>query len=121
MKIAQIKSTRVTVLCSALLLLLCACPVHALSLEALLASAAEEDVAYAAGTRAMNDQHWSDAVSDFDKVIGAKNRRSDAALYWKAYSLNKLGNNPLALATCYQLRSGFADGALLCIQEQSVS
>ncbi len=28
--------------------------------------------------------------------------------YWKAYSLNKLGKTPLAIATCDQLHSQFA-------------
>lgn len=71
------------------------------------APSADDDSAYTAGTRAMNEQHWSDAVSAFDKVINAKGKRIDAALYWKAYSLNKLGSRPLALATCYQLRSQY--------------
>lgn len=63
------------------------------------------DDAYAAGTRAMNQQRWNDAVADFDKVIDAHGSRSDAALYWKAYSLNKLGNGQLALASCAQLQA----------------
>lgn len=71
-------------------------------------STSEEDAAYAAGSRALEQQRWSDAVADFDKVINAKGKRADAALYWKAYTLNKLGKGPLALATCYQLRSQYA-------------
>jgi hypothetical protein len=105
------KLIRTTLLTSALLLFLAATqPLHALSsgeFSASFAPLADDDTAYAAGTRAMNEQHWPDAVSAFDKVINAKGKRTDAALYWKAYSLNKLGNNPLALATCYQLRSQY--------------
>jgi hypothetical protein len=67
----------------------------------------QADDAYAAGTRALDQQHWADAVTSFDQVVNAKSKRADAALYWKAYSLNKLGNGPLALATCYQLRSQY--------------
>jgi hypothetical protein len=71
------------------------------------ASTTTDDTAYTAGTRAMNQQQWNDAVASFDKVINAKTNRVDAALYWKAYSLNKLGNKGLALATCFQLRSQY--------------
>jgi HEAT repeats len=68
----------------------------------------DEDNAYTAGTRAMDAQHWADAVTAFDKVVNVKGRRADAALYWKAYSLNKLGKVQLASATCDQLRSQYA-------------
>jgi hypothetical protein len=68
-----------------------------------------DDDAYAVGTRAMDEHRWPDAVSAFDKVINEKGKRVDAAFYWKAYSLNKLGKTPLAVATCDQLHSQFAD------------
>ncbi len=68
-----------------------------------------DDDAYAVGTRAMDEHRWPDAVSAFDKVINEKGKRVDAAFYWKAYSLNKLGKTPLAAATCDQLHSQFAD------------
>ncbi|WP_213806833.1 HEAT repeat domain-containing protein [Granulicella sp. dw_53] len=71
-------------------------------------STQEEDAAYAAGSRALEQQQWPEAVASFDKVINAKGKRADAALYWKAYTLNKLGKGPLALATCNQLRSQYA-------------
>jgi hypothetical protein len=84
--------------------------VHALVPElstTFYSSAAEDDGSYSAGTRAMDEHRWSDAVTAFDKVISQKGDRVDAALYWKAYSLNKLGRAPLAVATCDQLRSQF--------------
>lgn len=84
-------------------------PLRAAALIAAPAVATDDDAAYAAGTRAMNQQQWTDAVAAFDKVVNAKSSRADAALYWKAYSLNKLGNGPLALATCFQLHSQFAE------------
>jgi hypothetical protein len=67
-----------------------------------------DDDAYTTGTHAMDEHRWQDAVSAFDKVISEKGKRVDAALYWKAYSLNKLGRTPLAIATCGQLHSQFA-------------
>ena len=68
-----------------------------------------DDDTYAVGTRAMDEHRWPDAVTAFDKVINEKGKRVDAAFYWKAYSLNKLGKTPLAIATCDQLHSQFAD------------
>jgi HEAT repeats len=102
-----------TTFCSTVLVLFTAVqPIHALMTE--IASPAPfiviaDDDAYTIGTRAMDEHRWQDAVSAFDKVIGEKGKRIDAALYWKAYSLNKLGKAPLAIATCDQLHSQFAD------------
>jgi hypothetical protein len=103
-----------TTLCStALILFAAAQPVHALMIEvgspALFVIVSEDDKAYASGTRAMDEHRWPDAVTAFDKVIGEKGDRVDAALYWKAYSLKQLGKTPLAVATCDQLRSQFAN------------
>lgn len=67
-----------------------------------------DDTAYTTGTRAMNEHRWADAVTSFDRVVETHSRRADAALYWKAYSLNKLGDNGLAVATCNQLRSRYS-------------
>ncbi len=67
--------------------------------------AQSSEVAYSAGTRAMNEHRWSDAIAAFDRVAAGKGRRSDAALYWKAYSLDKLGKAQLAQAVCSQLRA----------------
>jgi len=102
-------------ICSTVLVLFAAAqPIHALMTE--VASPAPfiviaDDDAYAIGTHAMDEHRWQDAVSAFDKVIGEKGKRVDAALYWKAYSLNKLGKTQLAIATCDQLHSQFADSS----------
>lgn len=72
------------------------------------AVAAEDDSAYTAGTRAMNEHRWADAVASFERVINAKAGKADAALYWKAYSLNQLDKRGLAQATCFQLRSHYS-------------
>ena len=65
---------------------------------------AQEDSFYAQGTKAMDEQRWADAVSAFDKVAAAKGKRTDAGLYWKAYSLDKLDKKDEARATCDALR-----------------
>jgi hypothetical protein len=85
-------------------------PLHAFAPEftpAIYTLVPADDPAYAAGTSAMNDHRWSDAVAAFDRVISSKSGNADAAIYWKAYSLNKLGKKSLALATCYQLRAQY--------------
>jgi hypothetical protein len=101
-----------TTLCLAALFFFSATqPVHALTPE--LSSSTTvvvvEDDAYTAGTHAMDEHRWPDAVSAFDRVINEKGKRVDAALYWKAYSLNKLGKTPLVIATCDQLHSQFSN------------
>jgi hypothetical protein len=102
-----------TAFCSIVLVLFAASqPIHALRTEvasspALFIVIADDD-AYTTGTHAMDEHRWQDAVSAFDRVISEKGKRVDAALYWKAYSLNKLGRTPLTIATCEQLHSQFA-------------
>ena len=69
--------------------------------------AANDDPIYLLGTRAMNERRWTDAIASFDQVIQAHGSRADAALYWKAYALNKLGKPQLMEATCAQLRTDY--------------
>jgi tetratricopeptide (TPR) repeat protein len=68
------------------------------------AATAQDEALYNEGNKAMNDQRWSDAVTAFDKAAAAKGKRKDASLYWKAYSLDKLGRKDDARATCNILR-----------------
>jgi HEAT repeat protein len=49
------------------------------------------------------------AVSDLDRLIGLKSSRTDAAMYWKAYSLSKLGQRAEALAALSDLYKQYAD------------
>ena len=55
--------------------------------------------AYDQGQQALDSGRWDRAISSFDRVIELKGTKSDAALYWKAYAQNKLGQRPEALAT----------------------
>jgi hypothetical protein len=68
---------------------------------------ATQDPTYAAATRELNDQHWADAARDFDKVIAAHGPNTDAAMYWKAYALQKLNRTSDALAICGNLQAKF--------------
>jgi HEAT repeat protein len=65
------------------------------------------DERYENATELVDEGHFEDAVRTFDEVIGEKGRRADAALYWRAYSLQKLGRKADALETLTQLRSAY--------------
>ena len=54
---------------------------------------------YDQGQSALDSARWDRAVASFDRVIELKGTKADAALYWKAYAQNKLGQTPEALAT----------------------
>src|SRR5437763_1473925 len=54
---------------------------------------------YDSGQSALDSSRWDRAVGAFDRVIDLKGTKADAALYWKAYAQNKLGQRPEALAT----------------------
>ena len=75
------------------------------------AAAANDNSPYATGTRAMNEHRWQEAIRAFDKVIAAKDKRSDAALYWKAYSLNKLQHDSDAAAICNTLHAQYPNSS----------
>jgi len=63
----------------------------------------QQEAFYSEGTKAMDEQRWSDAVTVFDRAAAANGQHSDASLYWKAYSLNKLGRKDESIATCDSL------------------
>ncbi|MEG9432149.1 HEAT repeat domain-containing protein [Terriglobus sp. ADX1] len=91
-----------------LLIACCTSPLmHAAVIEAPTAVSAEDD--YTRGTQALDQQRWQDAIASFDRVVETKGKKADAALYWKAYALNKLGRDELASNTCSQLHTSFAN------------
>jgi len=55
--------------------------------------------AYDQGQSALDSARWDRAIASFDRVIELKGTKADAALYWKAYAQNKLGQRPEAQAT----------------------
>ena len=71
------------------------------------ADAAREDERYDAGTEYLDDGKWSQAADTFGGVAAMKGQRADAALYWKAYALNKMGRRNDALATINELRRAY--------------
>lgn len=58
-----------------------------------------ENSYYDQGQQALDSSRWDRAVASFDKVIELKSAKSDAAMYWKAYAQNKLGQRPESLTT----------------------
>ena len=71
----------------------------------------DDDAAYVAGNKALNESRWADAVTSFEQIVKAQGKKADAALYWKAYALNKLDKQQLANDTCVQLRTQFKESA----------
>lgn len=69
--------------------------------------ARQEDDAYTAAQDALNQGDFDEAVSGFDSVAGMRARKADAAMYWKAYALNKAGNKAEALTTIASLRKDY--------------
>jgi HEAT repeat protein len=70
------------------------------------ANSREEQV-YKDGTNSLNDGQWQQAVEKFAEVTAMKGRRADAALYWKAYALNKAARREEAEKTITELRHDF--------------
>jgi tetratricopeptide (TPR) repeat protein len=67
------------------------------------------DDLYDEGREAIEEGRYDRAVDRFNRVIDMKGSRTDAALYWKAYSLSKLGQRADALSTLADLQKRFAD------------
>jgi HEAT repeat protein len=62
------------------------------------------ELAYQRGTKALDQREWERAVEEFRNASGEGSPRPDAAMYWTAYALNKLGRRDEALATIGNLR-----------------
>ncbi len=58
---------------------------------------------YQRAMRSLDERRWNAAVQQFNG-IPANDPRGDAALYWKAYALNKLGRRSEALGAIAQLQ-----------------
>lgn len=62
---------------------------------------------YEQGMEATYEGRYDRAVTYFDRVVELKRTRADAALYWKAYSQNRLGQRTEALATIGELTKAY--------------
>jgi hypothetical protein len=68
---------------------------------------------YEQGLLDLDQRHWDAALQAFAKASGSGADRADGALYWKAYSLNKLGRRDEALAAIADLRKSYASSRWL--------
>jgi len=59
------------------------------------------------GARAIDQGRWADAVKLYSQVAAIHGDRADAALYWKAYAENKLGQSKASIDSCTTLRQDF--------------
>ncbi len=62
---------------------------------------------YGRGQSALDEHKYDVALDDFTEVVARGGPKADGALYWKAYTLNKLGRRDEAVATIGQLRTSF--------------
>src|SRR3954467_2406278 len=64
---------------------------------------------YDEGREAIEEGRYDRAVDRFTRLVALKSTRTDAALYWKAYSQAKLGQRAEALSTLADLQKQFTD------------
>jgi len=62
---------------------------------------------YEQGQNAIERAQWPRAVERFTVLVDAKAPRADAALYWRAYSLDKLNRQSDALTSVAELLKGY--------------
>jgi HEAT repeat protein len=58
---------------------------------------------YSQGMSAADEYRWDRALMFFNRVVDSKGSKLDAALYWKAFSQNRLGQRSEALTTIAEL------------------
>jgi tetratricopeptide (TPR) repeat protein len=66
-----------------------------------------EDADYQKGLRALDARQWDEAVEDFGASASHKGATADAALYWKAYAMNRAGRREDALDTISDLKEAY--------------
>jgi HEAT repeat protein len=71
------------------------------------------DDLYSEGREAIEEGKYERALDRFTKLIDLKSNRTDAALYWKAYSLAKLGRRADALGALAELQQQFKNSRWL--------
>jgi hypothetical protein len=67
----------------------------------------EENQLFGQGRRALDAARWADASDVFERLAALNGTRRDAALYWRAYAQNRLGQQDAALQTLAELQTAF--------------
>ena len=70
-----------------------------------------ESELYSDAYEAMTESRWDRAAAGFTRVVELKGSRVDGALYWKAYSQNRLGQRAEALTTIAELAKSHPNSA----------
>ena len=73
----------------------------------------QEGGSYNSGLSQLYAREYDRAIASFDRAVAQKSPRADGALYWKAFSLFKLGRRDDALAAIAQLRRDYPKSAYL--------
>jgi len=71
------------------------------------------DTLYDRGIRSLDRHAYDEALDDFTQAASRGSSRSDGALYWKAYALDKLGRRDDALKAIADLRKNYASSRWL--------
>jgi tetratricopeptide (TPR) repeat protein len=71
------------------------------------------DDLYDRAREAIEEGRYDRALDALDRLVAMNSSRTDAALYWKAYSLGKLGRRADALTTLADFQKRFADSRWL--------
>ena len=66
------------------------------------------DELYSDGREALDEDRYDRAAEKFSELASMNGPQTDAAMYWKAYSENKLGKRDSALATIADLEKKYA-------------
>ena len=72
-----------------------------------------ESEMYDRGMEATYEGRYERAVASFNRLVEMKSARADAALYWKAYAHNKLGQRADALAAVAELTKSYPSSRYL--------
>jgi hypothetical protein len=72
-----------------------------------------DDSLYSSGKHALDEHRWDQALDRFSEVATRGGAEADGALYWKAYSLDRLARRDEALATIAELRKAFPNSRWL--------
>jgi HEAT repeat protein len=84
---------------------------EAQSFQAREAGKGDED--YQKGLSALDAHDWDGAIEAFNESASQKKSSAPAALYWKAYALNKAGRSAEALQSIAELRRSYKDSRWL--------
>src|SRR5260221_8058427 len=63
---------------------------------------------YDNGREALDDDHYEKAAAEFAELIKLNGPQTAAAMYWKAYTENRLGKKAAALATIADIKAKYA-------------